>query len=249
VGRPDLVRAAPHDGGRAPGDRRDRGPLRLPLRVASTAAWIAALPALLVAYLYLHYGFASMTAHVTALYPGFLAAALAAGAPPLLAAFGSPIIPTSTRASPTTAPGRSGVLRRGVRVPGNLVAGRVPGFAARPASSGSEEGCSGGSCSAGGEAGPVTEPQGRSLLPEAVERYVTRVIARETPVQARLRAETRRALPGPDADRPDQAAAARAAGAPDRGPPRARDRHLHRLQRARGRRGCCPPTGGSSPAT
>ena len=50
--------------------------------------WIAALPALLVAYLYLHYGFASMTAHVTALYPGFLAAALAAGAPPLLAAFG-----------------------------------------------------------------------------------------------------------------------------------------------------------------
>jgi DASS family divalent anion:Na+ symporter len=49
--------------------------------------WLAALPALAVAYLYLHYGFASMTAHVTALYPGFLAAALAAGAPPLLAAF------------------------------------------------------------------------------------------------------------------------------------------------------------------
>jgi DASS family divalent anion:Na+ symporter len=50
-------------------------------------SWTAALPALAVAYLYLHYGFASMTAHVTALYPGFLAAALAAGAPPLLAAF------------------------------------------------------------------------------------------------------------------------------------------------------------------
>ncbi|HEV8357796.1 MAG TPA: DASS family sodium-coupled anion symporter [Gemmatimonadales bacterium] len=49
--------------------------------------WLAALPGLAVAYLYLHYGFASMTAHVTALYPGFLAAALAAGAPPLLAAF------------------------------------------------------------------------------------------------------------------------------------------------------------------
>ena len=49
--------------------------------------WLAALPALTVSYLYLHYGFASMTAHVTALYPGFLAAALAAGAPPLLAAF------------------------------------------------------------------------------------------------------------------------------------------------------------------
>jgi divalent anion:Na+ symporter, DASS family len=49
--------------------------------------WTLALPLLAAAYLYLHYGFASMTAHVTALYPGFLAAALAAGAPPLLAAF------------------------------------------------------------------------------------------------------------------------------------------------------------------
>jgi len=50
--------------------------------------WVAALPALLVAYLYLHYGFASMTAHVTALYPGFLAAALAVGAPALISALG-----------------------------------------------------------------------------------------------------------------------------------------------------------------
>jgi DASS family divalent anion:Na+ symporter len=48
--------------------------------------WTLALPALVVAYLYLHYGFASMTAHVTALYPGFIAAALVAGAPPLVAA-------------------------------------------------------------------------------------------------------------------------------------------------------------------
>ncbi|MEO8027703.1 MAG: DASS family sodium-coupled anion symporter, partial [Bryobacteraceae bacterium] len=48
--------------------------------------WGAALVAIVLAYLYLHYTFASMTAHVTALYPGFLAAALAAGVPPLLAA-------------------------------------------------------------------------------------------------------------------------------------------------------------------
>ncbi|MDQ6830083.1 MAG: anion permease [Gemmatimonadota bacterium] len=48
--------------------------------------WLAALPALVLAYLYLHYGFASMTAHVTALYPGFIAAAIVAGAPPLVAA-------------------------------------------------------------------------------------------------------------------------------------------------------------------
>jgi divalent anion:Na+ symporter, DASS family len=49
--------------------------------------WSVGLALLVVAYLYIHYGFASMTAHITALYPGFLTAALAAGAPPLLAAF------------------------------------------------------------------------------------------------------------------------------------------------------------------
>jgi DASS family divalent anion:Na+ symporter len=48
--------------------------------------WPVALIALVAAYCYIHYTFASMTAHVTALYPGFFAAALAAGAPPLLAA-------------------------------------------------------------------------------------------------------------------------------------------------------------------
>lgn len=47
--------------------------------------WAMALAALMVAYFYAHYAFASMTAHVTALYPGFLGAALAAGVPPLLA--------------------------------------------------------------------------------------------------------------------------------------------------------------------
>jgi DASS family divalent anion:Na+ symporter len=48
--------------------------------------WGIAFPAVAVAYLYLHYGFASMTAHVTALYPSFIAAALVVGAPPLVAA-------------------------------------------------------------------------------------------------------------------------------------------------------------------
>ncbi len=48
--------------------------------------WPLALLVLLAGYLYLHYGFASMTAHVTALYPGFVGAALVAGAPPLLSA-------------------------------------------------------------------------------------------------------------------------------------------------------------------
>ena len=49
-------------------------------------AWEVSLVALVAAYLYVHYGFASMTAHVTTLYPGFLAAAVAAGALPMLAA-------------------------------------------------------------------------------------------------------------------------------------------------------------------
>jgi DASS family divalent anion:Na+ symporter len=48
--------------------------------------WPLAAAVLAGTYLYVHYGFASMTAHVTALYPGFLAAGLAAGAPPLLMA-------------------------------------------------------------------------------------------------------------------------------------------------------------------
>jgi divalent anion:Na+ symporter, DASS family len=48
--------------------------------------WPLVMVSLVVAYLYVHYSFASMTAHITALYPGFLAAALAGGVPPLLAA-------------------------------------------------------------------------------------------------------------------------------------------------------------------
>lgn len=49
--------------------------------------WALALAALVLTYVYSHYTFASMTAHVSALYPGFLGAALAAGVPPPLAAW------------------------------------------------------------------------------------------------------------------------------------------------------------------
>ncbi len=48
--------------------------------------WGVVLIALVAGYLYIHYAFASMTGHITALYPGFLAAALLGGVPPLLAA-------------------------------------------------------------------------------------------------------------------------------------------------------------------
>lgn len=47
--------------------------------------WGLALIALVAGYLYVHYSVAGMTAHITALYPAFLAAALAGGVPPLLA--------------------------------------------------------------------------------------------------------------------------------------------------------------------
>ncbi len=54
--------------------------------VLSGWSWGAALVALVVSYLYIHYSFASMTAHITALYPAFFTAALASGAPPMAAA-------------------------------------------------------------------------------------------------------------------------------------------------------------------
>jgi len=48
--------------------------------------WIWALVVMLVVYLYAHYAFASLVAHVTAMFPAFFAASLALGAPPLVAA-------------------------------------------------------------------------------------------------------------------------------------------------------------------
>jgi len=48
-------------------------------------AWFAALAVLLLVYFYAHYGFASITAHATAMYTPFLVVILAAGAPPLVA--------------------------------------------------------------------------------------------------------------------------------------------------------------------
>jgi divalent anion:Na+ symporter, DASS family len=64
------------------------------IKILSTSAfsglhglpWLVAIGLLVMIYLYIHYGFASMTAHVTALYPAFLTAAVATGAPALMAA-------------------------------------------------------------------------------------------------------------------------------------------------------------------
>ncbi|MBF8291347.1 MAG: anion transporter [Steroidobacteraceae bacterium] len=50
--------------------------------------WELALAVLLLVYFYAHYGFASITAHVTAMYIPFLVVMIAAGAPPVLAVLG-----------------------------------------------------------------------------------------------------------------------------------------------------------------
>jgi DASS family divalent anion:Na+ symporter len=49
-------------------------------------SWTWGLTFLLVVYLYAHYAFASMAAHVTAVFPAFFVVAIGLGAPPLLAA-------------------------------------------------------------------------------------------------------------------------------------------------------------------
>jgi DASS family divalent anion:Na+ symporter len=58
------------------------------LTVASLGGipWMLTLIALLLIYLYTHYLFASITGHVAAMYPAFIAVAGAAGAPPMLVA-------------------------------------------------------------------------------------------------------------------------------------------------------------------
>ena len=48
--------------------------------------WLSVFVVLCLVYFYSHYFFASLVAHVTAMYPAFLGVALAAGAPPLYAA-------------------------------------------------------------------------------------------------------------------------------------------------------------------
>ena len=54
--------------------------------------WWSALVVMLVVYLYAHYAFASLVAHVTAMFPAFFATAIALGAPPLVAAIAFGII-------------------------------------------------------------------------------------------------------------------------------------------------------------
>ena len=77
---------------------------------AMTAGWSwgAALAVLLLIYFYAHYGFASITAHATAMFTPFLLVVVAAGAPPLMAvlflAYFSNLSASLTHYGTTTAP-------------------------------------------------------------------------------------------------------------------------------------------------
>lgn len=53
---------------------------------SSGLSWITAFAILIIVYVYSHYGFASVTAHISAMYAAFLAISVGAGVPPLLAA-------------------------------------------------------------------------------------------------------------------------------------------------------------------
>jgi DASS family divalent anion:Na+ symporter len=70
--------------------------------------WTLALVALLLIYTYSHYGFASLSAHVTALYAAFAAVAVSAGAPAYLSAltlgFASNLCSTLTQYGSAPAP-------------------------------------------------------------------------------------------------------------------------------------------------
>jgi len=71
-------------------------------------SWVAALLILLLIYYYAHYGFASITAHSTAMYTAFLVVILAAGAPPWVAvltlAYGSNLMASVTHYGTTPGP-------------------------------------------------------------------------------------------------------------------------------------------------
>jgi DASS family divalent anion:Na+ symporter len=71
-------------------------------------SWGVALVLLLLVYFYAHYFFASITAHVTAMFIPFLVVMIAAGAPPVLAvlglAYASNLQASLTHYGTTTAP-------------------------------------------------------------------------------------------------------------------------------------------------
>jgi DASS family divalent anion:Na+ symporter len=71
-------------------------------------AWGGALAVLVLIYFYAHYGFASITAHATAMFTPFLLVVVAAGAPPLMAvlflAYFSNLSASLTHYGTTTAP-------------------------------------------------------------------------------------------------------------------------------------------------
>ena len=81
----------------------------------------------------MHYSFASMTAQMTALYPGFLAAALAGGVPPMLAALPLAYFSNSERRDDALRHRlRAGIFRRGICAARRMVEDRLPDLGGEP---------------------------------------------------------------------------------------------------------------------
>lgn len=68
--------------------------------------WLQAFLILTIVYLYAHYAFASLTAHITAMYQAFIAVAAAAGAPLTWLPWHWRSCPTSACRLPTMPPAR-----------------------------------------------------------------------------------------------------------------------------------------------
>ncbi len=74
--------------GKAVGEKGLTGKLAHEIGEAMPAwGWLAVLIVVVLIYFFSHYGFASITAHILAMYPVFLALLLASGVPPALGAF------------------------------------------------------------------------------------------------------------------------------------------------------------------
>ena len=109
MGRADLVRAAAHDGRRA---QRCRCDWRFSREFALLHGWSWTMALRCwCRLLYAHYGLASMTAHVTALCPGFMVAALRPARRRWSQPWHSRISPAWTPASRIMAPDQPRLLR------------------------------------------------------------------------------------------------------------------------------------------
>ena len=95
-------------------------------RVVGGLPWLWALVGLIVIYVYAHYAFASLVAHVTAMFPAFFAVAIGLGAPPLLAALAFGVFSSLNAATTHYGTGPAPIVfGAGYAEPGRVVANGV----------------------------------------------------------------------------------------------------------------------------